>query len=555
MLSILLLQVEADTSKKSLELLTPKNKNNIIKFQSKKDKKENIIYLPTTYFESSAKKKLPMQNSDIEQNPIINTVDSGYGPSHFIKGLESKHTSYYFEDIPTPHTLNSGTQRLFKRSTMVTKGSGLGGAMMYHMPQERFQSTTGISTNGGIQQRTNFHTEENNLFFTGALAYDDDGGWNKMPSRYRQSDIKDRTTMMEGVFQIGHQDAEQKLTISSASQFFRSAYDDLYGDPASPSEKKYERFFNLFGIAYTRQNWRVFNALHTTKMAFAGTAATRTVTLIAGAEKTETDHKFGCFTEQTNNHKAYHYDIYGGIKVGPFYPSARIIKTERQILCPFEITTQLAKPIQIICGSAYHLPNELERFDPQIGNSNLKPEHNYHCHFVHNWENSKWATEQTLFINHVTDMIEFSGWNNPLQNSGSLNSIGIDQSIGYNGFDRYKIGYAHTYCIIDGSKPVTRRPSWKFLVWQRFYLSEDCFIDLRGNFTGSYLDGERMDFNKHIKMPGVFLLDISTTHILNKNWTILCEVKNITNHHHHEFPRGYLAKGIEAWVRFVYTGG
>lgn len=149
-------------------------------------------------------------------------------------------------------------------------------------------------------------------------------------------------------------------------------------------------------------------------------------------------------------------------------------------------------------------------------------------------------------------MIDFVGFNKPYQNRGTLDSVGIDQSIGYDGFDRYKIGCAHTYCVFDGSEPVVRRPAWKFLVWQRFCLSENCFVDLRGHFNGPYLDRDRMEWTKYVKMPGVFLLDVSSTHVLNKNWTVLCEVKNLTNHHY-ESPHGYLAKGIEAWIRFVYT--
>jgi outer membrane cobalamin receptor len=279
----------------------------------------------------------------------------------------------------------------------------------------------------------------------------------------------------------------------------------------------------------------------------------QTTTLTAGAEKTGTDHKLGCFTQQINNHKVYRYDIYGGKKFGPFYPSARLIKTERQILCPFEIATRLAKPIQIICGSAYHLPSEFERFDPQYGNFDLRPEHNYHCHIIHNWENPRWTIEQILFVNHITDIIEFSGFNKPYQNRGTLNSIGIDQSIGYNGFNHYKIGCAHTYCVLDGSKPVLNRPAWKFLLWQRLYLSENCFVDLRANLTGTYLSTDRLAWEeKHVKMPGVFLLDAGITRVLNKNWTILCEIKNLTNHHY-ESPHGFLVKGIEAWVRLVYT--
>lgn len=512
------------------------------------------VILPTTYIDKPpAKKKQLKRELDTAQDPIVSTVEGGSYTSRHIKGLEAKHIAYYFGDIKTPHILNSCTSHLEKLPTMVTKSSGLGGAMICTLPQKSFQTTTGISSNGGQQQHVNFHAEKNNHFFTGALAYNNDGGWYQTPSRYRQLGIKNRTATMEGVFETGHQDAEQKLTISSANQYLRYTYDDLFENTTSSCNKEHERFFNLFGVAYERQKWRTFGAIHTTKMMFSGApSAAQTITLTAGTKKIDADHKFGCFTEQINGHKVYRYDVYGGKRMGPFYPSVRLIKTERQILCPFEIVTQLAKPIQIICGSAYHLPDELERFDPNTGNFDLRPEHNYHCHLVHNWENSEWTVEQTLFINHITDMIDFVGFTKPLQNRGSLNSVGIDQSIGYNGFDRYKIGYAHTYCVIDGSKPVLHRPAWKFLMWQRFYLSEDCFVDLRTRFTGAYLSSDVVAFEKHVKMPAIFLWDVSTTHILNKRWTILCEIKNLTNRHY-ESPSGYVAKGIEAWVRFVYT--
>lgn len=511
----------------------------------------NIIHLPTIYLERLADEKSLMRNLNTNQDPIVNTVEGGSHTSHFLKGLEPRHTAYYFEEIPIPYTLSSCTSRLEKLPTMVTKGTGLGGAMVHTLSQKKFQSTMGISTNGGMQRRLNVHGKKNNHFFTGALAYDNDGGFDRTPSRYRQSGIKERVASIEGVFQTGHQDAEQKFTISSANQYLQNTYDDLYDSHPAPSKQEYERFFNLFGISYERKNWQAFTALHTTKTFSPGTPA-QTIVLTAGAYRTEKDHNFGVFTQQINNHKVYRYDVYCGKKIGPFYPSLRVIKTERQILCPFEVTAQLAKPIKIICGSTYHLPNEYQRFDPQYGNFDLKPEHNYHCHVVHAWKKSNWTVEQTLFINQVTDIIDFVGFNKAYQNRGTLNSVGIDQSIGYDGFDRYKIGCAHTYCVIDGSESAVRRPAWKFLIWQRFFLTEDCFVDLRTHFNGPYLDSDRMEYEKYLKMPSVFLLDVSSTHILNKNWTVLCEVKNLTNHQY-ESPSGYRAKGIEAWVRLVYT--
>jgi hypothetical protein len=509
-----------------------------------------IIALPTIYIKRPAAKKPLMQDYlNTSKAPIVTTVENGSHTSHFIKGLKSEHTTYYFEDIPIPYTLKSCEARLDKLPTMVTKGSGLGGAIIYHLPQKQFQSTMGFSTNGGTQQVTNFHAEKNNHFFKGALTCENDGGWNKTPSRYRQLGVKDQVATMEGVFQTGHQNAEQTLTISSANQYLQNTYDDIYNDPIIRNKKEHERFFNLFGVGYTRKNWHVFSALHTIKTLNPESSATRNVVLTAGAHKTEASHNFGFFTQQINNHTVYRYDIYGGKKVGPFYPSMRVIKTENQILCPFEVTVQLAKPLKMICGSVYYLPNEFQLFDPQYGNSHLKTEHNYHCHIVHNFEKSYWTIDQTFFLNHITDVIDFD---QTYKNRGTLNSVGLDQSIGYNGFDRYKIGCAHTYCMLDGSNPALNRPAWKFLIWQRFYLSENCFLDLQGHFTGTYLSPDRIEWDKHTVMPGMFLLDVSTTHVINKNWTVLCEVKNLTNHLH-EAPHGYLAKGIEAWVRFVYT--
>lgn len=507
----------------------------------------NVIRLPTTYIKSPFKKQL-IDQIELAENPTLNIVEGGSYTSHFFKGLKSEHTAYYFEDIPIPYTLNSCSPHLEKLPTMVSKGAGLGGAMLCNLSQKSFQTTTGVSSNGGQQQHINFHEEKNNNFFTGALAYDNDNGWDKTPSRYRQLGIKDRVTVVEGVFQAGHQDAEQKLTISSVNQYLQNTYDNLYDNAAVPIEYEHERFFNLFGVSYKYKNWHTFSALHTIKTLHSGQSV-QNVVLTAGAHQTKAMQHFGVFTQQINNHKVYRYDIYGGKKMGPFYPSMRIIKTERQILCPFEITTQLAKPIKIICGSAYYLPNEFQLFDPKYGNAHLKTEHNYHCHIVHNWQKSNWTIEQILFANHITDMIDFD---QTYKNRGTLNTVGIDQSIGYEGFNRYKIGCAHTYCVLDGSEPILLRPAWKFLIWQRLHLSENCFVDLRANFTGTYLSTDRTDYTKHIKMPGVFLLDVSSTHILNKNWSILCEVKNLTNHQY-ESPHGYRAKGIEAWIRFVYT--
>src|SRR3989338_2741730 len=142
------------------------------------DDNNNIVYLPTTYLKRPVEEKSFMRDLNTAEDSIVNTVESGLVTSHFIKGLESKHTSYYFEDIPTPYTFNSCISHLDKLPTMVTKGSGLGGAMICIMPKKQFQSTMGISTNGGQQQYVNFYSEKNNRFFAGVLAYDNDGGWN-----------------------------------------------------------------------------------------------------------------------------------------------------------------------------------------------------------------------------------------------------------------------------------------------------------------------------------------------------------------------------------------
>lgn|GEM_PF-3956052 len=512
----------------------------------------NIIKLPTTYIKRSVKKKVLTDQIESYKDTALNATPAAGGQdSYFLKGLESRHTSYYWGNIPITNTLKSCETHLDKLPTMVRRGTGLGGALIYNLPQERFQTTMGVSTNGGIEQKTSFHAEKNNRFLTGSFACENNGGWISTPSRYRQTGIKDRVSSIEGAFQAGHQDNDQKFTISSINQYTQNTYDDLYH--AVPfSEQEYQRFFNLFGASYERQNWHAFAAFHSTKTLVSTYPSQQNISLTASVNKTETDYNFGCFTEQINNHKVYRYDIYGGRKIGFLYPSLRVIQTERQILCPLEITIDVAPPVKIICGNAYHLPDQVQRFDPQFGNFDLKPECNQHCHIVHSWGGSNWTVNQTLFINHIKDMISFSFEKMAYKNCGTLNSIDIDQSIGYEGFDRYKIGFAHTYCVLDGSEPILRRPSWKLLMWQRFHLSEDTFVDLKTHFKSSCLDGERIEFSKHVKMPGVFLLDLSTTHTLNKNWTVLCEVKNLTNQHY-ENPCGFLAKGIEAWVRLVYT--
>lgn len=527
MLLMLVLQVEAGHSRKMMPL---------------------TIVLPTTYIKSTKKKPL-IKDLDIKQTPIVDEVEAGVVTELLIKGLNAEHTAYYLDDLPLPTSLKGCEARLDKLPTMVTKGNGLAGAMIYTLPKNKFQTTMGVSTNAGMQNHTNFHTEKNNHFFTGEMIYNNDGGWNRTPWRYRQSGIKNKAASLEGVFQTGHQDAEQNLTISSVNQYMQGINNNLNLPDAFDGEEN-ESFFNLLGVSYERQNWRGFTSLYGRKTTLTQQSGTQNIVLTAGVCKTESTHHFGVFTQQINNHKVYQYDVYGGKKIGPFYPSARLIKTERHILCPFDITTQLAKPLKIVCGSAYRLPNDLELFSP-FGNADLKPEHNYHCNIIHSFERSNWTVEQTLFINHVTNLIEFSLQTNCSANIGNLNTVGIDQSIGYDGFDRYKIGYSHTYCTLDGSQPVLSRPAWKFLVWQRFYLSDACFIDLRAHFKGPYLSGDRETW-KPKEMPGVFLLDVSTTHVLNKNWTVLCEIKNLTNRHY-ESPHGYLGKGIEAWVRFVYT--
>lgn len=507
---------------------------------------ERIVRLPTTYIKDKSRKKTP--KLETAQEPILSEVQYGLQTIHFLKGLESRHIAYYFDDIPIPYPLSGCETHLDKLPTMVTKGSGLGGAMLYTLPQKKFQSGMGISTNKGIEHRTHIHTEKNNHFFTGALVHNNDGGWQRTPSRYQQS-LKDHISSIEGSFQTGHQDSEQKLTVSSVNQYLQNTYDDLFVLP-SFREQEYQRYFNLFGVAYERRQWRTFAALYSSRTQGNGTL-TQNIVLTAGTHKTDTDHHLGFFTQQINNHKVYHYDVYGGKKIGPFYSTLRLIKTERQILCPFEVSVQLASPIKIICGSVYHLPDEFQRFDPQYGNFDLKPEHNYHCHIVHNWEKSKWTFQQTLFVNRITDLIDFS-FGEKFGNHGKLNSIGIDQSISYDGFDRYKIGYNYTLCVLDGSESLFRRPSWKFHVWQRVYLSEDCHIDFRTYFMGPCLDGDRLDFKKQCKMPGVFLIDTTLSSALNKNWTVVVEVKNLANRYY-ENPSGYQAKSIEAWLRLVYT--
>ncbi len=506
-------------------------------------KNGHLITLPPTYIKLYKRKgKLIPQDE-----PAINEIEYGLQTSHFLKGLESKHTAYYFEEIPIPFPIKGLQENVEKIPTMVQKGKGLSGAILYRLPPKKFIQEIGISTNRAFENHTFHHIKKNNNFLSMGISFENDGGWFSIPARYRASNIKDQLQSLTGTFQTGYQDAEQKLTLSSINQYRSSNYDDLFGCPFS-NQQESQQNFNLWGLAYQRHNWKAFSSLHSNRLSSGKT--TEIFTWVSGVNyETEKKHG-GFFAEQINHQKVYRYDVYGGYKIGKILPTVRLIKTEAQILLPYEVQFELSKFMKIIMGKTYHLPDQYQRFDPQYGKFNLKPEQNYHCHIIHNWANKSWSLQNILFINTVQNLIDFS-FVRGYENRGKLNSIGVDQAVSYEGFERYKIGCAHTYCILDSTEPLVSRPAWKLLVWQRFHLKENLCLDFDIHYISAYHDRERNNYEKIKKNPAVLLFTTKATYQVNKNLDIVWEAKNLTNKYH-ENPRGYIAKGLEVWLRFIY---
>lgn len=518
-----------------------------------------VVKLPTTYI-----KKKKSFNLKIMDQPIIHTVPSAIEKNIFLKGLNAKHTVYYLDSFPLPYPMITGQSMLEKLPTMVEKGAGLSGAIFYKAPQQKFSSALNVSTGKGISHNSCFNGKKNNHFITGSYMYDTDGKWNSIANQKYFSQTKDQNQNFEAVVQAGHEDQHKKFTITGLGQHLINDSCDITFLPPLDAQT-YKRDTYLLGAEYKTKTWSAFTSLHATCEKFSNTYPSQSIqTFTAGVHKEKTDYQYGLFTQHTNN-RIYRYDIYGGRKFGFFYPLVRLIQTEQQTLLPWQVIMP-HDFMTITFGSVYNMPTEYQRFNSQYGNLHIKPEHNYHCHVVSRKKINNWSLQHLLFFNHVNDLIDMKPtYNAKFENLGQLTSVGIDQTISFDGWDRYKFGFSHTYCVLDSTSTLIRRPAWKAVLWQRLYAKDHVYFDLKTTWASSYLDYNRFaivaldekitEKNQpqqfFVKMPGVLLWDISATYEINHDWKIIFDIKNLTNKYY-ENPHGYKARGIEAWIRLKF---